>query len=241
MDLTTLTEGELHAFLETIVAEDFPESGIPYSAEEADSRLARVMYERCLRGGDRNLVLSRVFQSIRCTDLPEELLDLVRPPDGSDPTPDCRVLALLGTWGDEEAWQNRRKSATRRAIPLDKEVVHHIPMLSRAMQQIGVDLNIFMGPESEKGLTVTSFGEQVSAFHVEKAPGSPYVPAQEEFVDRYSVQSVIGSAARLRGRDISLFIGFSRHRIPASAARHFSPMMVLFWQRLLPLVDRTFS
>lgn len=241
MDLTTLSQSALFEFLDSSISQEIPPSGFPYTAEEALSRLARSLYDRCYHDGERSLVLSRVFQSVPCTELPGDLTAFLEKIAGPQFCQRGRALVLLGTRGEEAAWSDRSRSEHHKAIPLDEGTVKRIPMLSRALQQIGVDLNIFMGPEKAKGLSVTGFGQTVSAFHVVEAPGSAYVPDQEGFVEPYSVQSVIGSAARLPGDDISLYIGFSRHRIPEEAAQHFAPMMILFWQRLHPLVRSIFS
>jgi hypothetical protein len=123
----------------------------------------------------------------------------------------------------------------------DEILKRRIPMLSRALQQVGVDLKILLGPERRKGLKVEGLGDSFSTFHVERAPGSPYVPHQDDFVLKYGVESVLGCGARLPGGDISLFIAFSRHRIPPESAAAFAPMMVFFWQRVHPMLSDIFT
>ena len=229
------------AFLDAQISEGYPDDEMPFTYEEASVRLSRILYQNCKHQSVRSLVLSRVFQSMPYADLPRELAEAAHQATVVQPKPGDHFLVLLGTVGDEEPWCDRKRSRGHKVIPLDQESVKKIPMLSRALQQLDVDLKIFMGPEREKGLSVEGIGGHISAFHVEKAPGSPYIPDQESFVVPHEVKSVLGSGARLPGGQISIFVGFSRHEISRESANTFAPAMVLFWQRLHPVVEKLFS
>ena len=153
MDLTDLRESDLHEFLDAQIAARYPASEMPFSTEQAASRLARLMCEECIHDGRRSLVLARVFQSLPFCDLPVDISAAAVDVTGGLPQSDDLFLVLLGTCGKEVEWRDRRKSKSYKAIPLKEEMLtdeilkRRIPMLSRALQQVGVDLKILMGPE----------------------------------------------------------------------------------------------
>ncbi len=58
-------------------------------------------------------------------------------------------------------------------------------------------------------------------FYVEEARGSPFIPAQAEFVERYQIESVVGFGGVLRSGELYAIILFSRDTIPARCAARF--------------------
>jgi hypothetical protein len=58
-------------------------------------------------------------------------------------------------------------------------------------------------------------------FHVEEALGSPHIPAQSAFVEKYNVRSVLGFGGSLRTGDLYAVIMFSRAHVPAVSAERF--------------------
>jgi hypothetical protein len=58
-------------------------------------------------------------------------------------------------------------------------------------------------------------------FHVEQAVGNPFIPAQEEFVVRYGIQSVVGCGGQLRSGELFAVILFSKVPIDETAADRF--------------------
>ena len=64
-------------------------------------------------------------------------------------------------------------------------------------------------------------GKRHGIFHVEKALGSPYIPAQEDFVIRYGIKSVLGFGGMLFTGDLFAVILFSTVHVPATAADRF--------------------
>lgn len=57
--------------------------------------------------------------------------------------------------------------------------------------------------------------------YVPKAPGSPYIPAQREFVQPYGVQSVLGFGGMTPTNELFAVILFSRVAIPRETADRF--------------------
>jgi len=63
-----------------------------------------------------------------------------------------------------------------------------------------------------------------NVFHVPEAQGSPYVPAQKEFVIPYGVKSVVGFGGLLPTGDLFAVILFSRVHVPHESAQLFKTL-----------------
>lgn len=91
-------------------------------------------------------------------------------------TPDMKCLTLLATAGEKPEWNDRHQSNGHKAIPLPSEkFVSQIPMISRLINQFGVDLNAVLRPDP--AIIVDLQQKAYNAFHVPEAVGSPYIPA----------------------------------------------------------------
>jgi hypothetical protein len=133
----------------------------------------------------------------------------------------------MGTQGDRPEWCDRRLSTGHQAIPLNRQTVTTVPMLARCFQQIGFDLDLVLRPE--EGIHLEGVASSFGLFHVDEAPGSPFVPSQEEFVRPYGVRSVVGCGSMLPDRAVSIWIGFARHPIGRDAALPLIPLLPSFW------------
>jgi hypothetical protein len=124
-----------------------------------------------------------------------------------------KCLTLLATRGDRPDWNDRGKSAGHKAIPLPSEkFVSQIPMISRLINQFGLDLNAVLKPDP--AIIVDLEQKEYNAFHVPEAVGSPYIPAQQEFVIPNGVQSVLGFGGVLSSGDLFVVILFAKVYIP---------------------------
>ena len=63
-------------------------------------------------------------------------------------------------------------------------------------------------------------GRTYNVFHVEEAPDSPYIPAQEEFVRPFGVRSVVGFGGLVRDELFAVVL-FSRVPVPRASADRF--------------------
>jgi hypothetical protein len=133
---------------------------------------------------------------------------------------DTPCLTLLGTAGDEPAWNDRRQSTGHQAIPLTSlGTIQRAPMIARLLQEFGVDIGALLTPAP--GLLQELAGKRYNVFHVEDALGSPYIPAQGDFVERYGIRSVVGFGGLLPRGELFAVILFSRVPIGAEAAGRF--------------------
>jgi hypothetical protein len=161
----------------------------------------------------------------------------------ADPSsfPNLKCLTLLGTRGDVAEWNDRRTSRGHRAIPLPtSSVVEKAPMIAQLFLQMGVPLSSLIRPAPE---LVTDPAKRVyNVFYVGQARGSAHIPAQQEFVERYGVESVIGFGGALPWGEHFAVILFSRVHIPQSTAGRFKSLALTVRARLLGFdVDRVFT
>ena len=162
--------------------------------------------------------LVRFYRTIRHADLEPSLqqraAELISP---LPVVPEMRCLTLLGTAGDEPAWNSRRLSQGHSVIPLQSpEAVRSLPMVARLISQLGMKV--------EALTTGDPGGELVtgpSVFYVPQAVGSRYVPAQQEFVLPYQIRSVLGFGGTLLSGDLFGVILFARVTIPKPTADLF--------------------
>ncbi|MDX1837272.1 hypothetical protein DIZ81_06540 [Legionella taurinensis] len=231
MNLSNFTESDV----ETAVNEAFAQKQTFDSVEEAYQQLTQTLVDLCKHSGQSDLVLSRVYHSFDYALLPDSLQKVARDVWQDKIQEDSKLLVLMGTYGQEPAWQDRRTSQGHKAILLSHETLEHIPMVSQLLQQIGFDVGVLLGkndPSVSYGGITGTFG----VFYVSPALGSPYIPAQD-FVAKYGVQSVIGTGVMLPQGDISAYIGFSRVVIEDKTASNIASLMSLFWQNAYLILE----
>ena len=154
---------------------------------------------------------------------------------------DMKCLTLLATRGDQSDWNDRGKSAGHKAIPLPSEkFVSQIPMISRLINQFGLDLNAVLRPDP--AIIVDLEQKEYNAFHVPEAVGSPYIPAQQEFVIPTGVQSVLGFGGVLSSGDLFVVILFAKVHIPHETSNLAKGLALDVKSALQPFVEgQTFA
>lgn len=193
------------------------------SLEEAADAIVRYLYQNCANPttGERSCALVRFYKTHRYGALDRELREFAAAQLGDHPaSEEMRCLTLLATAGDEPQWNSRHESRGHRAIPLPSaERIRSAPMIMRLMEDLGVDIESMIagaGP-AERGRE----GRTYDVFHVEDAVGSPYIPAQREFVLPFRIASVVGFGGVLRTGELFAVILFSRAPIPPASAARF--------------------
>lgn len=146
-----------------------------------------------------------------------------------------RCLTLLATAGDLPEWNDRRRSSGHRAIPLASEkMVEQAPMIARLIQQFGLDISTVITPERAPLMVLEQ--KTYNVFHVQDARGSPYVPAQEDFVVPHKIKSVLGFGGLFPNGDLFAVILFSKVSIPKETADMFSTLALGVKLAVLPFV-----
>jgi hypothetical protein len=136
------------------------------------------------------------------------------------PEPEMKCLTLLASTGDEPEWRDRHRSRGHQAIPLPSaDIVEQAPMVAQLIKSLGMEIADVVSPDPS--FVRSREGKSHGVFHVEHALGSPYIPAQAEFVERYGIRSVVGFGGLLRSGDLFAVIFFSRIPVDEGAAHRF--------------------
>ncbi|HEX9084166.1 MAG TPA: hypothetical protein VF836_05465 [Gemmatimonadaceae bacterium] len=192
------------------------------SLEASAHRTCRYLYDE-LQGPDgrRACALVRCYKTHPFGALEPDLQNFARGMLGGEtPRPTMKCLTLMATVGESAAWNSRFLSRSHRAIPLPSpEIVEKAPMISQLIKELGVQLSTVVQPSPE--IVKEMAGKRHGVFHVEDALGSPYIPAQQEFVVRYGIRSVLGFGGLLFNGELFAVVLFSTVRVPSSAADRF--------------------
>jgi hypothetical protein len=128
-------------------------------------------------------------------------------------------LALMGTYGAEAAWCDRRQSQGHRAIPANAPVT---PMLRAAFAQIGLKFGEALA-QKQHGVQLQRLEDSYTKyFHVPQALGSDVIPAQTEFVIPYGIASAVGLGSVFMGGAQYMFLGFAKAPISVEDANKFA-------------------
>lgn len=223
---------QIHSATSNLAAFGLPERlrcslGIRRSAEDASSledaaqRFCDYYYGALVDGrGERACALVRCYVTQPFAALPDELQKFARAAAGAPVARDTRCLTLLGTAGVEAAWSSRRGSKDHQAIPLmSAEMVENAPMVAQLIRAFGLNVSDVAG--SSRSIVRDLGGKTYGVFYVPEAVGSPYVPAQKEFVERYAIKSVVGSGGALASGEMFAIVLFSRVAVSPGAAERF--------------------
>ena len=169
----------------------------------------------------QSCALVRVFQTHPYATLPagaqQAALHLL---GGQEPDGDLRCLTLLATRGSEPEWNQVETSTGHRAIPLpDVEMVKRAPMISQLLAELGIDARQIVSPV--RTLLIDEAQTHFNVFHVEEAPGSEYIPAQETFVQPHCIRSVVGMGGLLPSGELFAVILFARVPVSRTVAELF--------------------
>ena len=192
------------------------------SLEQAAQVAVRYFHSHCVQPdtGEGACALVRFYKTHQYKDLDPDLKRLANRQLKDMPVrPSMRCLVLLGTAGDEPAWNARQHSQGHQIIALpDADVVRKAPMILRLIEGIGLDVDAVVrgSPEQER-----SDARTYDVFHVEDALGSPHIPAQTDFVVPYGIRSVVGVGGLLRSGELFAVILFSKVHISGAGAARF--------------------
>lgn len=228
-DLTNFTNDDMY---KCAIALRNTNSGAK-SLEEVANRIVRYLYENCIdqQTGKPACALVRFFKIHPYGELGGELQASAREiVKGRSIMNANKCLTLLATAGDEPQWNTRAGSTGHKAIPLvDEDFVKRAPMISRLIQQFGLEINRVLEPipslliESERKIHNTFI------FFVPEALGSEHIPAQAEFVIPYKIRSVLGFGGLLPSGDLFTIILFSKTKIPQETANSFKWVSAYVW------------
>ena len=193
------------------------------SMTAAADAIVRYLYTESgtLPDGRRCCALVRCYRTLSRDRLdPEQRRFADRMLAGAPAAPDMKCLTLIATVGDEAPWCSPATSRGHRVIPLPSpEIVEQAPMIAQLIRQMGLDIGEVVRPDPN--VIDALEGRTYNVFHVQEAAGSPYIPAQADFVEPYGIRSVVGFGGLLRSGDLFSVILFSRVPIAEEAAGRF--------------------
>lgn len=208
------------------------------SIEAESQSLAETLYTELLDDdGAPGCALVRVYATRRYDALDPELQEFAAAVLGERPAAKMQCLQLLGTAGDEPDWNDAARSLGHRAIPLPSEqFVERLPMVAQLVRQLGLDIGVVVTPpEGADAVRLAQASNDV--FHVPEALGSPYLPAQVEFVEPYGIASAVGFGGIMLSGDFFAVLLFSRVHVDPLMARTLKILGQVVRQRFLPFTQ----
>lgn len=207
-------------------------------AEAAEGAIEFFYRELVDEHGRPACALVRFFKTHPYHDLGPELQKVARAVVPDAPAiPDLRCLTLIATRGEKPAWNSPRTSRGHRAIPLESvEMVQQAPMIAQLITQLGLPIASVVRPS--RGLLLDQAEAAHNVFYVPRALGSPHIVAQDDFVVRYGIESVLGFGGLLASGDLFATILFSKVPIPPETAEQFRVIGLNLKIGILPFVRK---
>jgi len=210
------------------------------SMEEVANRIVYFFYKNFWDETTNNsaFALVRVFKTHSYSELLSELQQVASTlSSGAEIHETTKCLTLLASAGILPEWNHRQGSQGHQAIPLvSEEMVARSPMIAQLIHQLGLEIRNVLTPDPD---LLTDLEQRTyNVFHVQDAVDSPYVPAQEEFIVPYGVQSVLGFGGVLPSGNLMAVILFSKLRIDRDTADMFKSLALNVKIAMLPF-DRT--
>jgi two-component system, NtrC family, sensor kinase len=206
------------------------------SMEAVSQEIVRYFYNHLIdqQTQEKACALVRVFKTHSYGNLPPELQASARQSFGQDAVPDSlKCLTLLASAGDREAWNSRHTSTGHQAIPLANETaIAGIPMVSQLINQLGLDAGMVLQPDP--ALLVDLEQRLYNVFHVPQALGSPYIPAQSEFVIPFKVQSVVGFGGLFPSGNMFAVLMFLKTSVRRATLDLIKPLALNVKMAMLP-------
>jgi hypothetical protein len=202
------------------------------SVEDVCQLMVQHLYDGMRAGQDRACVLVRAYKTQPYESLDPTLQAFARQAAGAEPAASTRCLTLLGTAGEEPAWNSRDNSRQHRAIPLGSvEALERLPMIAQLVAQLGIDAHAIVQPDPH---VIADLQQRAfNVFYISDAVGNACIPAQD-FVLRYGIRSVIGFGSVLPTGDVFAVILFARTPLARETAELFRPLALAAKLSLLP-------
>ena len=139
------------------------------------------------------------------------------------------VLSLIGSFGRETEWRNRRNSKGHVGIPLiSASFVDAIPMISRLLRELGLPMDWADHHDSEimKRMGTGLFFVKNAAEAVDHE-GRKIIAAQD-FVSAHQVRSVFGAGGAYSNGQMVVVVVFCQDIFDRGASERFLPLIDLF-------------
>ena len=212
------------------------------SMEDAAQNIVRHLFMNFVdETGTKQCALVRFFKTHPYADLNSALQGFSNSLLAGQPPPSSlRCLTLLATAGVQPEWNSRQTSRGHQSIPLiSKQMLDGAPMISRLFQQLDVDVETVLGERQD--LILDAAQKTFNVFHVQEALGSPFIPAQREFVVPFGIQSVLGFGGVLPSGNLFAVILFTTVPVTRETAEMFKTLALSVRLTILPFEDTVFA
>jgi hypothetical protein len=200
------------------------------SMEAAAQRACEALYGELTTedGTSPGCALVRCYKTHRYSGLDPDLQSFARTALRGTPTKSSmKCLVLLGTYGTSPEWQSRRRSRGHQAIPLPSvDIVSKAPMIAQLFKELGVPVEHAIEPSTQ--IVRELAGKTYGVFHVDNAVGSPFIPAQDDFVIPNGIRSVVGCGGAFPNGDLFAVIFFCRVAVSPETADRFRTLALDF-------------
>jgi len=206
------------------------------SMEEVANKIVYYLYNHLIDQdtGVNSCLLIRFFRTYPYKELDKTLRKRAcRQLGNASQLPEMKWMTMLATAGERPEWNSTQASINHQLIPLvdEDDFTKKLPMMSQLVKQFGLDVNTLLTPPE---LLVDLEQRTYNVFYVPEAVGSPYIPAQDEFVIPYKIKSVLGFGGLLPSGNLFVIILFSKVYIPRDTADMFKTLGLNSKIALLP-------
>lgn len=207
--------------------------------DELSNMMVRYFFENVVdkRTGKKSCVLVRFFMTYPYSSLDTELRQLAdKMLDGQPVSQDMKCLILSATAGERAEWNSIKQSKGHRLLPLPSEdMLKQNIMVHQFIYQMGVGVANVLNPDPKQASELE--GRIFNVYHVPNALGSPYIPAQDEFVVPYGIKSAIGFGGMLPTGNLFALLIFAKTKIPRDTADLFKNIALHVRMAVLPFVN----
>ncbi len=207
--------------------------------DELSDMMVRYFFDNLvdIQTGEKSSVLVRFFMTYPYSSLDTELRKSVdNMLDGQTVHQDMKCLKLTATAGVQPEWNSTIHSKDHRVLPLqNEEMLKKNIMVHQFIDQIGIGISNVLNPDPK--LSSELEGRAFNIYHVPEAIGSPYIPAQKEFVVPFGVKSAMGFGGMLPTGNLFALLVFSKTKIPHNTANLFKNIALNVRMALLPFVN----
>jgi hypothetical protein len=113
-------------------------------------------------------------------------------------------------------------------------------MIARLLEEFGVSVEqlVAFGGGELPATPLAKARDGLDVFHVATALGSPFVPAQAEFVEPFGVRSVLAMGGLLADGDLFVVILFTRVPVSQEVAARWGKLAGAVREAMLPFTER---
>lgn len=198
-------------------------------------QVCELLHETFVGAGEAQTALVRFYGTAALDSLPEAERSYAQARRPAAFAGSTTCLTLLGTAGVESPWNDRRRSAGHRVVPLlDAEQVASMPMIAALLLQLGIDVQALAAGEPE--VMLQSGDGTCRIFYVEEAKGSQLIPAQD-FVAGHGIVSAVGFGGSLPTGEVFAVVMFCTVPVTRPSAELFETLALSVRLAALDMLD----